>query len=85
VDEAANVIVAWPALEVAVPIVGIPGALAGVEETILLGMVLVPIALIAYTSKLYEVPLINPTPLTVAVVDAPGTRPNCCHVEVEAS
>lgn len=80
-----NVIVAWPTVDVAVPIVGALGAVAGVDETILLGLVLVPTALIAYTSKLYAVPLINPTPPTVAVVDAPGTRPNCCHVEVEAS
>ena len=84
-DGALKLIVACPMLDVAVTPVGTPGIVEGVDETILLGLVLVPTALIAYTSKLYDVPLIKPTPLTVAVVDAPGTRPNCCHVEVEVS
>ena len=83
VEDAVKEIVACPMLEVAMPIVGAPGTVAGVDETILLGLVLVPAALIAYTSKLYDVPLINPTPTTVAVVDVPETNPSCCQVDVD--
>ena len=59
-----NVIVAWPFPRVAVPIVGAPGAVNGITEFVALDAVLVPIAFVAVTVKLYVVPFVSPVTTT---------------------
>jgi hypothetical protein len=59
-----NVIVASPLPRVAVPIVGASGTVAGVTEFVVAEAVLVPIAFVAVTVKLYEVPFERPVMMT---------------------
>jgi hypothetical protein len=54
---------------VAVPIVGMPGTVAGVEETMLLKLPC-PIVFTAATSKLYAWPFVRPVTVCVVEVDA---------------
>ncbi len=57
---AENVIVACPLPAVAVPIDGASGTVDGVTELLALESVLVPLALVARTLKVYAVPLVRP-------------------------
>jgi hypothetical protein len=57
---ALKVIVASPLPAVAVPMVGAPGVVAGVTAPLALEAVLVPMVLVAFTVKVYAVPLLNP-------------------------
>lgn len=60
-DEGAlNVIVAWPFPDVAVPIVGASGTVAGTIELDVPDDVLVPKAFVAVTVKVYVVPFVRP-------------------------
>ncbi len=61
--------VAWPLPRVAVPIVGASGAVAGVMVFVVAEGVLVPIAFVAVTVNVYEVPLVRP--VTVIGDDPP--------------
>jgi Ni,Fe-hydrogenase III small subunit len=45
---------------VAVPIVGVPGSPAGVAELLAALFALLPALLVAYTTNVYEVPVVNP-------------------------
>ncbi len=55
-----KVIVAWPFPAVTVPMVGASGTVAGITELLVPDEVLVPIALLAVTVKVYVVPLVSP-------------------------
>jgi hypothetical protein len=55
-----NVTVACPLPPVAVPIVGASGTVAGVTELLVAEAILVPIAFVAVTVKVYAVPFVKP-------------------------
>jgi hypothetical protein len=57
---AENVIVACPLPAVAVPMVGVPGVVAGVIELLVAEADPVPISFVAVTVKVYVVPLVRP-------------------------
>ena len=57
---AEKLMVAWPLPLVALTEVGAPGVVAGTTELLVPEDVLVPIALVAVTVKVYVVPLVRP-------------------------
>ncbi len=59
-----NVIVASPFEATALTPVGVPGAVTGTTEFVALDAVLVPIAFVAVTVKLYVVPFVRPVTTT---------------------
>ena len=66
---ALKVIVACPFPAVAVAPVGAPGVVAGVTELLTTEAVLVPMALVAVTVKVYAVPFVRP--VTIRGDEAP--------------
>jgi hypothetical protein len=60
VEDAVNVIVAWPLPAVALTLVGALGVVAGSTELLVPEIEPAPIAFVAVTVKVYVVPLIKP-------------------------
>jgi len=79
VDEAVKLIVACETPAVALTEIGALGTVAGVTELLVPETVLVPIAFVAVTVKVYEVPFVSPV---TVIGDAPPVAVNPPMFEV---